>query len=242
MNHREAQRQLSDLLAGEVGDARRAELEAHLEECADCRDWSETWEFLSRALEAGHEAEHPSSEQLARLAVAAERLTAEESERLEAHLEECGDCRRELQLSRQAVTAARRGATVVPFRLRPPSRATAWRLALAASLILALALTFLVARPDGVGGGPVTAAVDPEIGRPATESAPASAGEGVVEPAAVTTESPSVVTADYSIDSGAVTLRAAEMVVLGEGFAIGTSASLGVEVTKTASAEPRRPS
>ena len=287
MDHREASRLLPDLLSGPLPDERRAALEAHVEECTECREWSETYGFLTDALSGNHESEHPSSEQLAHLAVDAELLTAPERDQLAEHLEGCADCRRELELSREALVAARRRPTVLSFPLRRPSPAVAARLALAASLILALAVTFVALRPGKVERGPVTAALpEPAPTAPAEavfpepsaveavpettataatalpvaaprESSPVEATPPTAVPGAVVAaagerpgpvdelrvhravEIPDVIDASaMAIENGSVvTLRAGEMVVLGDGFSIGSSATLGVNVASNSATE-----
>ncbi|MFQ5351317.1 MAG: zf-HC2 domain-containing protein, partial [Thermoanaerobaculia bacterium] len=269
MNHRQATRHLGDLLTGELAGDRRDELTAHLERCEECRGWSETYGFLSDALRADREAEHPASEQLAHLAVDAALLTAPEREHLAAHLEECSDCRRELELSRDALADSRKRLTVARFPVRLPASATARRLALAASLILAASLTIHTRRPEVAHRGPdsastvaATAPVSPRVAEPVTVPASPPATAPVTEPPSVrrsplstrthpvtprdtaralsgsrlagiqVIEAPGVLTANsIAIENGSeITLRAGEMVVLGDGFSIGSSASLGVEI------------
>lgn len=282
MDHQEASRLLPDLLSGRLRDDRRAGLEAHLDECADCREWSETYDFLADALSGERETMHPSSEQLAHLAVDDELLTAPERDRLAAHLEGCADCRRELRLSHGALAAARREPSVLRFPLRLPTQAAPAWLALAASLILALAVAFFALRHDGFEPGPVTAALpepeateanspEPSLAEAAPVEAIAPGGEPAVEalprpPSPVTTPQPEVAVADagdrpgptdgprgglgtelpdvidataMAIATGsAVTLRAGEMVVLGEGFSIGSTATLGVQIANQSAAAP----
>ena len=270
MRHREAQRHLADLLAGELGGDQRAAVERHLAGCEACSGWSETYGFLADALPADPAIEHATSEQLAHLAVDAELLTAVERERLATHLEDCADCRHELEITRAALADARRPASVVRFPLPAPSAATARRLALAASLILAAAVTFVALRQGGDETGRPATAVAAEV--VPTEIFRAAAvwpeplrldgvGPGVLQaaavrrPAARRSSAPAAVPADrrlsgdvllgnqlieaprliaagaVSIGAGsAITFRAGEMVVLEDGFSIGSTATLGVEI------------
>ena len=274
MRHREAIRHLSDLLFGELDDELRAAVEEHVGGCERCRGWSETYGFLAEALRADPPAEHATSEQLAHLAVDAELLTGVERDRLSAHLDECDDCRQELEITRGALADARRPASVVRFPLPVPSAPTRRRLALAASLVLAVTVTFVALRHGGDEPGRPATAVTAEIVQ--TESFRAAAvrpeplrlddvrpraalaaparrpiARRSTAPATVPTdrrlsgdvlqgtqliEAPRLITAGaISIGAGSeITFRAGEMVVLGDGFSIGSTATLGVEIMPAA--------
>jgi anti-sigma factor ChrR (cupin superfamily) len=245
IDHRRASRLLADLHGGQLTAERRAELSEHVAGCAECRGWSETYEFLSAALSGASEAEHPSSEQLAHLAVDATLLTGPERDQLADHLEACADCRRELELCRGALASARRPAPVTRLPLRLPSSLGARHWALAASLILALAVTFIAVRPDGSERVRVTTA--PAAAVPPTEpTVIAAADPGVRQLAGDRLEGHQLIEAAHIINASAltigndsdITLRAGEMVVLGEGFSIGSSATLGVEIAVQSAAEP----
>lgn len=250
MKHDRAARQLPALLAGELSGERRAELDEHLRRCPECREWAATYGFLAGALEGGLVADHPSSEQMAQLAVDPELLTSPERERLLSHLEECAGCRQELEATREALDGARPAAAVVHLGRSWMPRPAALRAALAAGLILALAVTLAVVRRDG---GPEPAVV---------QAAPAAPPEPL-EPAAVVAgepdrqvageqlsgrrliEAPRVLTASsVALASGSdITLRAGEMVVLRDGFSAGAEATLGVEIVPAAGpAKPGSPS
>ena len=242
MRHREASRQLVDLLAGDLSADRQSELAEHLEICEECRDWSETYGFLSDSLRADDEADHPSSEQLAHLAVDAESLTAPERGQLATHLEECDECRRELELSREALAAGREEPAVARLPLRLPSRAVALRLALAASMALALGLAFIANRSNSADHGPPAVSDAQLPGRPVAGALGAgqrAAAHGdqdrrLDEEDLVGTqviEAEGVLAANSNVQSGSdITLRAGEMVFLGDGFSIGSSANLGIEI------------
>ncbi len=244
MRHSEAIRHLPDLLTGTLTGDRQTETAEHLAGCDSCQGWAETYRFFSDALLADDAAEHPSSEQLAHLAVDAELLTEPERERLASHLEGCDECRRELRLSREALAGARQGPAatrLLPFRL--VSRPAALRLALAASLILAVAVTFVVSRRDGAGNEIAAAPVAIAAAPPAAVIARIAAVDRALAGNRLTgiqvIEASGAITASsVAIESGGdITLRAGEMVVLGDGFSIGSTATLGVEITPRTSDE-----
>ena len=217
MRHDDAIQLLDDYLSESLGPGECAELEEHLDGCADCRAWLDDYRLFAAAL-AG-EAEHPTSDQLARRAVESELVEPSEQAWVGEHLEECGDCRRQLELTARAVAGARErprrwsvfgGASPLP-------KPVAVRLALAASLLLVVTLGFVLwpsAGPSTAGNG---AQQDLVL------SADDLQGSRVVE-------APGSVTAESVIESGAeVVIRAGETVVLANGFSVSSGASLVVE-------------
>lgn len=220
MKHDDARQLLDDYLAGGLEGAERGEIEEHLERCADCREWVEESRLFARALGTGDE--HPTSDQLARQAVDPGLLEPLEQRRLADHLRRCEACRRQLELTASALGAARESsprrraaglAAVLP-------RALPARLALAASVILALALG-LVPRPaETPGDARADLVLSDEDLR----------GSQVV----VATGS---VVASSVIEAGSdVVIRAGESVVLGNGFAVSPGARFAVEAGRSAAA------
>ena len=218
MGHDEARALLPQLAGGEIGKADERLLRRHLEECADCRSWLETWSLLADSLApAEAEAGHLSSDQIARLAASRELLAESEPAALEEHLGECEDCRRLLELTREALTGGRkeRRKPAVTSWLKPSRLALPMRVAAAAALVLALGLIFMPRRAPEVAG--IADRNDREIADTVLRGTQVIEAEGSLTARGVTVES-----------GGEVTLRASETVILENGFSVGSGASLTV--------------
>ncbi len=200
------ERETLDLLAGFLagrGDGDESDaLHRHLLECEDCREWA-----------AG--TGHPTSDELAHQAVGRGRLVASEHRWVARHLEACSECRREVELTRAALSAARAESPApLPFVGRGPRASyLAPRWAIAAGLILVAALAFTFGRTPA-----------PEGLRDRVLKSQTLAGTRLVE-------APGSITATaVTIDSGSsVVFRAGTTIALGNGFAVANGATLEVQ-------------
>ena len=94
-----------------------------------------------------------------------------------------------------------------------------------------------VAEPAAAAPRPVTpgaTAEDPAV----IAAVPATVAPPPVLAAVGAAAAPPVITAASAIERGDVTFRAGQMVVLGDGFSIGSTASLGVEIAGAGTAGP----
>lgn len=217
MNHTEATQLLDDYLTGTLEGRELAGLEEHLGGCADCRGWVDDYRLFAASL-AG-QAEHATSDQLARRAVDPELLEPSERVWVSEHLVECGDCRRQVELTARAVAGARERPRwwAVHGGASPLPKPVAARLALAASLLLAVTLSFLLWPSAGTPTGDVPAQQNLVLSEHDLQ------GSRLVE-------ARGSVTADSVIEAGTeVVIRAGESVVLANGFSVSSGASLVVE-------------
>ena len=142
MDHQQASLLLSDLREGRLDHRMAADVEAHLAECQECREWSETYGLFSETLEEEDDdkaEDHPSSEEIARFAIEPETLADQDLSRIALHLRACKRCATELDTTREAVAASR-----VESIAHPPSPRAWWtpanpnfRAAVAAVIVLA---------------------------------------------------------------------------------------------------------
>ena len=217
MNHDDAIQLLDDYLGESLGPEECAEIEEHLDGCADCRAWVDDYRLFAATL-AGRD-EHPTADQLARRAVDAELLEPPARTWVSEHLEECGDCRRQMELTARAVADARERPRwwAVLGGSSPLPKPVAVQLALAASLVLAVILGFVL-WPSAVTPTANVATLQDLV-----LSGDDLQGSRVVE-------APGSVTADSVIETGTeVVIRAGETVVLANGFTVSSGASLVVE-------------
>lgn len=218
MRHHKAIELLPSLETEKIAASERDELLRHLEECADCREWRETYLLFSDAL-AGDGVEHPSSEQLARQAADPERMTGPERQSITEHLASCAACRQESEVTAAALTQSRTegDANLLSGRWASPATSTALRLALAASVVLAVALGFTLRSPE---------APDATVARQL--SGEQLSGVQVIE--AANSISAEFVTVG---GDGEVTFRAGESVALSDGFSVGSDTTFRVEIAET---------
>jgi len=142
VEHQDAIARIGDLVRGRLDATSRAEVQAHLEQCQDCRRLSETYVVLAESFGARHDAApdaHPSSTEIVNLAVTPEKLSADERADLETHVEQCPACAVELEATREAESEFAAVADVP--RADPTAVETAWRhpavgIAVAASVLL----------------------------------------------------------------------------------------------------------
>jgi Putative zinc-finger len=179
---------------------------------ADCDECRE-WLAAYRQLRAELACEPcPAADLLAEYAVGAVPLAEVKRSRVERHLEACPDCRADLELVRAAVGAAR------PAHEQPRVPARHRRLAVAASVILVVAAAGgLILRERGLSGARGGYQV-------------ADVGER------------NLFFAGNVADGDTITLRASETVALGEGFSVGSGASLTIELASAdARSKPTKP-
>jgi anti-sigma factor RsiW len=132
VDHETAVEQLHGWVEGRLDPAARAALDAHLDECEECRRLSELYRLLSAArLDT---AGHLSSREIVDLAVAPARLTEADRVAMEQHVASCSLCQRDLGAVRGAEAATVGAEALTERRLRVPT----WAGTLAASILIAL--------------------------------------------------------------------------------------------------------
>lgn len=131
MDHREIEDYLPDFAAGDLDESTRVAVSAHVDRCADCRSWLETYETLFAGMSQREENQHPTSEILALCITRPEEDYEFGGADLDHHLDDCEDCREDLERVGDAVRAARPSPTpaanISPFRVAP----SWWRVAAA---------------------------------------------------------------------------------------------------------------
>lgn len=221
VQHDESTRYLPELAAGDLDGELARRVSSHVEGCADCRDWLDTYQLLAAAATSSKTkhpgSAHPSSEVLASLAVDPATFDPISRDSVLDHLMTCHDCSNEIDLCRGAlatgdvVRSGERGSESVAWssgrssmsRWQTSIAAGLTGLALAASLYFAMAARF---SPDQYLISNTTLRGNQTIR--ATEQIAASRSQ---------------------VDSGArITLRAKE-VVLGDGFTVDRNAVLVIE-------------
>lgn len=208
MKHSRAIELLPDLDAGDLRPDEENALLEHAEGCTQCQAWLETYDLFSETL-GDPAAAHPSSEQLARHALGADRLTEPELDSLEGHLQECESCRNELSITKAALTHGRSGGEVVRFAdWRKVAATPPMRWAAAAGILLALAVGFALQTP----------AADREL------VGDRLAGVQIVE------AETSISAESVTVQSGDITFRAGEVVSFSDGFSVAQDATFRVEV------------
>ena len=107
MDHREIEGYLPDFAAGDLDEATRVAVAAHVDQCADCRSWLETYETLFAGMSRREENQHPTSEILALRITRPEEDYEFDGADLDHHFNDCEDCRQDLERVGDAVRAAR---------------------------------------------------------------------------------------------------------------------------------------
>jgi len=150
MKHLEVSALLAEYVSGPR--SRYPALEAHLEGCQECRDWVDTYRLLGASLTENpvqpvHD-EHPESGDLCDFALDTGGLGLVARERVERHLEDCGECLHEAELVRSAVvTTVDVGSPAFKLAGRIRKFATSpGGLALAAALVLMIGGLVMVDR------------------------------------------------------------------------------------------------
>lgn len=213
VNHREAVEAQTTKSLGELPEDELTELREHVASCDECRGWEQDYRLFAEAVEST--VEHLPAELLARQAVEPQTLTATERADVAGHLKVCTDCRRDLALTSEALSASEDDSMAQNSSQRRTTATTvSWRLAVAASLILAIALGFRMITPQAVEDREERVLFAATLG--GTQSVDSSG---------------SITAQATKIESGSdVRFRAAESVALGEGFSIESGANFQIEI------------
>jgi anti-sigma factor RsiW len=146
VTHEEVANRLQDYHFGDLPDAERAEVEAHLSACDECGGLSRAYRVLHSVLrhdEPGAAAAHPTAEELVRFAVEEQATDVELRDRIEGHLASCSTCREDVESTRRTERRLASGPREATAAIPAPSAASAWSRwgALAAGLLV-LALLY----------------------------------------------------------------------------------------------------
>jgi anti-sigma factor RsiW len=216
MKHREAEIVLDSFVRGEVDQDQADLVRRHLEKCADCREWVETFSQLALIVD-DEVVNHLTSDDLARFAVEASHASGALADPRARHLDVCFTCREEFNLAVGALREARRLDESVSFLLRKvisPRSQPVFEWSLAAAAVLAIVLVLpLVSRL--VGQGP--------------ESDIVISGKVLDGPQVVMTAGQVRAENSEVGKNGDLILRAGRGVVLGEGFRVAVDGRLQVE-------------
>lgn len=206
MEHLEASNLLTHYLSDDLEPGRRRDLEAHLARCAECAEWTAAYAFIDQAL-----GQHQSSDEVARFALAPETLDRSSREHCSEHLRRCGDCRREVDLVRQAagVGPPADGVAVTRGPAGLSRRQAAW-LAVAATAVLALGASLWLDDARRPSSGSVLA--DRTLSDEQTK---------LTDPSSILVETTEVV-------PGAALTLESRVVGFGHGFSVQSGATLAV--------------
>jgi len=214
MDHREIEVCLPDFAAGNLDEATSANISLHIEKCAGCRSWLETYESLFAEMSRPEENEHPTSEILALRVTRPEEEYEFDGADLEHHLSACEDCRQDLERVGEAVRAARPSpipaANTSPFKV-----ARVWWRVAAAGIV-------------GVGLGSLLMFGRLGVDKPEIELFEIS--DTVIEGTQLIQSEGSITISQVRIKDGAtVTIHAGDSVAFGNGFQVGpeTRVSIG---------------
>jgi hypothetical protein len=107
VRHEEATLLLAEHAGGGLDATTRAEVDRHLGDCADCREWLDAFALAAvAARETARPREHPDADTLARFAFVPAALADEDWAEIERHSSGCTSCARELAAVREAAAAA----------------------------------------------------------------------------------------------------------------------------------------
>jgi hypothetical protein len=217
VNHHDATRLLSGYAEGALEPALARQMEQHLEDCDDCRDWLETYSFLNDGLDCARSAP---SELLAQYVVDEGRLEETQRDIVREHVAACGACKEELEAIRSALEAARhkQPAHTIKRALSMISAAQPRELAIAAALVLTVlaATTFTVFR-----------------GSPWMRSEQQSQEQMTDAGAALEGDETIVIASTRVYDGANLTIHSRNTVVFGEGFSVASGATLVVGTTSS---------
>jgi hypothetical protein len=133
MDHDEAKLLLSEYLEGTLDESLQAHVRAHVDACAECRAWIESYQLVEKAMSKDSET-HPSSDDLAAFTVEPESLAAPTLASIARHISRCESCREIVEATRDAVQSAPETTTsAVASR-----RGTMWTALAAAIAVVAL--------------------------------------------------------------------------------------------------------
>lgn len=210
MNHEDSVRLLLDYAEGGLEAEATVQMEKHLRDCDECHDWFETYEFLSQNLDCSHEV---SAELLAKYAVEEDQLGETEHDIVKTHVEHCRNCREELEIIQSSLEGARQGA------IWPAAFARIRRMPLVASHKLAAAAVIIIsvfaAGSATLILGTSWLQIDQQVQHRTIS------GERVIEGDAVVFIESTEVQALASLS-----VFAQDTVVFGDGFSVGSGASL----------------
>ena len=214
VRHRYGSELLADYAARRLDARSRPIVEEHLAECADCREWLETYRLLASGLATEQTTGHLPSADLAAWAV----LEDQPPGKAVAHLAACATCGRELELVTAAIRAARReGHEEQPASWwRPGGRRRAVWLAAASLVLVVLAGSLLLTLRGGT-----------------TQTYEIS---GVVLAGEETFTARSIHASDVEIrPASEIVFQAEELVVLGEDFVVASQATFEAGITPPSS-------
>lgn len=210
LDHRAARRLLPDYVSGRR-QAQSQALEAHIADCLNCQGWVETYELLAAALGADTVQKHPDSSELSEFSLADSRLSDGARERVAGHLETCTACRHETELVRASVVESAEPDLILP---RPVTRrgrllASVGRLAVAATVV-------------AMFGGWVIAKRWTRIPDEYRLTGRSILGLKAIE------ANRSIIVENTDVQVGSTLNLKSPVVAIGEGFSVGTGASLVV--------------
>lgn len=238
MRHSEARELLVDWEHGALEPSTRTDVATHVESCATCRDWLDTYRLLATALgpAGAGAAGHPQSELLARWAVRPHEVEAREQERLQEHLRSCPECHRAMTVVPEALFEAKRPVSRLRGALSPGWLQRAALAAGLATLVVGGALWLRARTAEPVPGAPPMA----EVFGPGSQEGTGEHLSGVELDGTRTIQGERRLTlTDVEIPSGSsITLRAEERIAFGNGVRIGPGTKVAIEISGAGSPSP----
>jgi len=225
MDHREIEGCLADFAAGDLDEATSADISLHIENCAECRSWLETYESLFAEMSRREENQHPTSEILALRVTRPEEEYEFDGADLDHHLSACEDCRQDLERVGEAVRAARPSPT--PTANTPLFKvARSWWRVAAAGIV-------------GIGIGSLLIFGTLGIDQPDNELFEIS--DTVIEGTHLIETEGSITISHVRIKDGAtVTIHAGDSVAFGNGFQVGPETRVSVGAGSGPSDDPNQ--
>jgi hypothetical protein len=233
MDHREIEGYLPEFAAGDLDEATRATVASHVDQCGDCRAWLETYETLFAAMPRREEYQHPASEILALCVTRPEEEYEFEGANLDHHLNDCEDCRKDLERVGDAVRAARPSPS--SFAHTSPSKlASSWWRVAAAGIVgigigsLLIFGTLGVEQPDTLPFE-VSDLSSGSDGRGADSAREEISGTEIEGTYLIEAEGSLTISQVRIKDGARVTIHAGDGVAFGNGFQVGpeTRVSIG---------------
>lgn len=240
MKHSQAIDSLVELPAGRLKEGERVSIEKHVSRCSTCQEWLETATLLGGAFQRQNGVEegpspHPHADVLALCALRPEEALEPDREGFLTHLEGCSSCQTLLDLMGEAIRQAR------PRRPNPSGYGRYHRFhalgasaLVAAGLFAAIGAGFFYSRQHGSGMEEVhmnAAPAEEAIERARTGEKLSDvelSGTHLIE------ADRELQLANVKIREGArIKLRARNLVVFSDGFHVGESSSLSVEIEKS---------
>jgi predicted anti-sigma-YlaC factor YlaD len=212
MNHQHATRLLSDFAERTLEPELSAQVEKHLDDCHECREWLEIYSLLHETPDC---ARRVPGELLANYAVDENWLDQAGRDMVRAHLGVCENCRDEIELVRTALAAARQqcSADKTHKQMSVISIVPPRKVAVAAALVIAVLAVATVTIFRGI----------PWVRPEQRVQNLTITGDRVLE------GDGEVVIASTQVAAGAnLTIHAGDIVVFGDGFSVQNGASLVV--------------